>query len=80
MKVEVEEGRVLQINGERSKEEQEKNDKWHCLERSGGKFLCRFRLPETAKQSKHGEWGVDCNDGSESRGKKPEVKAIEISS
>ncbi|KAF2300379.1 hypothetical protein GH714_012577 [Hevea brasiliensis] len=38
----------FQISGERNKEE-EKNDKWHRLERSSGKFLRRFRLPENAK-------------------------------
>ncbi|CDP10884.1 unnamed protein product [Coffea canephora] len=49
VKVEVlEEGRILQIRGERSKEQEEKNDKWHHLERSSRKFLRRFRLPENA--------------------------------
>ena len=27
----------------------EKNDKWYCIERSSGKFLCRFNLPKNAK-------------------------------
>ena len=27
----------------------EKNDKWYCIERSSGKFLRRFNLPENAK-------------------------------
>ncbi|KAF2318994.1 hypothetical protein GH714_012282 [Hevea brasiliensis] len=49
VKVEIEEGRVLQISGERSKEKEEKNDKWHRVERSSGRFLRRFRLPENAK-------------------------------
>ena len=49
VKVEVEEGRILQISGEKSKEQEDKNDKWHCIERSTGKFLRRFRLPENAK-------------------------------
>ncbi|XP_066389021.1 18.1 kDa class I heat shock protein-like [Miscanthus floridulus] len=49
VKVEVEDGNVLQISGERSKEHEEKNDRWHRVERSSGKFLRRFRLPENAK-------------------------------
>ncbi|RVW60873.1 18.1 kDa class I heat shock protein [Vitis vinifera] len=52
VKVEVEEGRVFQISGERSKDQEEKNDKWHRIERSSGKFLRRFRLPENAKTDK----------------------------
>ena len=48
VKVEVGEGRILQISGERSKEQHEKNDKWYRVERSGGKFLRRFQLPDNA--------------------------------
>ncbi|OVA15335.1 Alpha crystallin/Hsp20 domain [Macleaya cordata] len=49
LKVEVEDGRVLQISGERNKEKEEKNDQWHRIERSSAKFLCQFQLPENAK-------------------------------
>ncbi|GLT92622.1 hypothetical protein SLE2022_104520 [Rubroshorea leprosula] len=49
VKVEVEDGRVLQISGERSVEKEDKNDRWHRVERGRGKFLRRFRLPENAK-------------------------------
>ncbi|XP_031248449.1 17.6 kDa class I heat shock protein 3-like [Pistacia vera] len=49
VKVEVEGGSVLQISGERIQENEEKNDKWHRIERSSGKFTRRFRLPENAK-------------------------------
>ncbi|KAH9304274.1 hypothetical protein KI387_008678, partial [Taxus chinensis] len=49
VKIEVEDGRILQISGERSKEEEHKNDKYHRVERSRGRFLRRFRLPENAK-------------------------------
>ncbi|GMY14441.1 class I heat shock protein-like [Fagus crenata] len=49
VKVEVEEGRVLQISGERSVEKEDKNDKYHRVERGRGKFLRRFFLPQNAK-------------------------------
>ncbi|XP_009415784.2 16.9 kDa class I heat shock protein 2 [Musa acuminata AAA Group] len=83
VKVEVEEGRVLQISGERSKEKEEKSDKWHRVERSSGKFLRRFRLPENAKvdQVKASmENGVlTVTMPKEEAQKKPEMKSIEIS-
>ncbi|RRT73135.1 hypothetical protein B296_00033701 [Ensete ventricosum] len=51
----VEEGeRVLQISGERRKEE-EKRDKWHLVERRGGKFLRRFPLPGECCEGGPGE-------------------------
>ncbi|CAA2993554.1 class I heat shock protein-like [Olea europaea var. sylvestris] len=52
VKVEVSEGRLLQISGERkSVEDSDKNtEKWHCVERNRGHSFCRqFRLPENAK-------------------------------
>ncbi|KAI7990672.1 hypothetical protein LOK49_LG12G01054 [Camellia lanceoleosa] len=49
VKVEIEDDRVLQISGERKVEKEEKNDTWHRVERSSGKFVRRFRLPENAK-------------------------------
>ncbi|EYU35267.1 hypothetical protein ABFS82_06G128900 [Erythranthe guttata] len=81
VKVEVEEGNVLQISGERSREE-EKNDTWHRLERSSGKFLRRFRLPENTKLDQikaNMENGVLTVTVPKAEVKKPEVKAIDIS-
>jgi len=50
VKVQVEDGHVLQICGERKKEEtKSEGDKWHRVERAQGSFLRRFRLPENAK-------------------------------
>ncbi|KAA8534133.1 hypothetical protein F0562_031674 [Nyssa sinensis] len=49
VKVEVEDDKILQISGERSCEKEEKGDTWHRVERSSGKFMRRFRLPENAK-------------------------------
>ncbi|XP_057789150.1 17.3 kDa class I heat shock protein-like [Salvia miltiorrhiza] len=82
VKVEVEDGGILKISGERSKEQEEKNDKWHRVERSSGKFLRRFRLPENAKleQVKAAmENGMLTVTVPKEEVKKPEVKAIDIS-
>ncbi|KAJ8775293.1 hypothetical protein K2173_020297 [Erythroxylum novogranatense] len=49
VKVEIEDDRVLQISGERNVEKEDKNDRWHRVDRGSGKFLRRFRLPENAK-------------------------------
>ncbi|XP_038891783.1 17.8 kDa class I heat shock protein-like [Benincasa hispida] len=82
VKVEVEEGRVLQISGERSKEQEEKNDKWHRIERSSGKFMRRFRLPENAKVEEvkaSMENGLLTVTVPKVEQKKPDIKSIEIS-
>ncbi|XP_073298425.1 17.3 kDa class I heat shock protein-like [Primulina huaijiensis] len=82
VKVEVEEGGVLKISGERSREKEEKNDKWHRVERSSGKFLRSFRLPEGAKVEEIKaamENGVLTVTVPKEEIKKPQVKAIDIS-
>lgn len=48
VKIEVEEQKVLKISGQRSKEAEEKGDKWHRIERSNEKFLRTVRLPPNA--------------------------------
>lgn len=48
MKVEIEDGKVLQISGERRREVEEVGDAWHRVERSSGTFMRRFQLPEDA--------------------------------
>ncbi|KAK6935877.1 Alpha crystallin/Hsp20 domain [Dillenia turbinata] len=83
VKVEVEEGRVLQISGEKSREQEEKTDTWHRVERSSGKFLRRFRLPENAKMDHvkaSMENGVLTVTVPKEEEKKSEVKSIDISS
>ncbi|KAL2335238.1 hypothetical protein Fmac_016451 [Flemingia macrophylla] len=50
VKVEVDEGRVLRISGERKnnvvdEDVDDKNTTWHRIERCRGKFQRRFRLP-----------------------------------
>ncbi|CAA0831128.1 17.6 kDa class I heat shock protein 3 [Striga hermonthica] len=82
VKVEVEDNSILRISGERSKELEDKNDRWHRVERSSGKFLRRFRLPENAKldQVKAGmENGVLTVTVPKEEVKKRETKAIDIS-
>ncbi|GAA0150045.1 chaperone [Lithospermum erythrorhizon] len=82
VKVEVEEDRVLQLSGERSREHEEKNDKWHRMERSSGKFVRRFRLPDNAKMDQikaSMENGVLTVTVPKEEQKKPQVKAIDIS-
>ncbi|XP_030447261.1 18.2 kDa class I heat shock protein-like [Syzygium oleosum] len=83
VKVEVEDDRVLQISGERKVEKEDKNDTWHRVERSSGRFMRRFRLPENAKMDQvkaSMENGVlTVTVPKLEAEKKPEVKAIDIS-
>ncbi|KAJ9146732.1 hypothetical protein P3X46_028963 [Hevea brasiliensis] len=82
VKVEIEDDRVLQISGERNVEKEDKNDNWHRVERSSGKFLRRFRLPENAKMDQvkaSMENGVLTVTVPKEEVKKPDGKAIEIS-
>ncbi|KAK0604794.1 hypothetical protein LWI29_019539 [Acer saccharum] len=49
VKVEVEDDRVILISGERNVDKEDKNDTWHRVERSRGRFSRRFRLPGNVK-------------------------------
>ncbi|KAG8484804.1 hypothetical protein CXB51_021480 [Gossypium anomalum] len=82
VKVEVEDDRVLQISGERNVEKEDKNDTWHRVERSSGKFMRRFRLPENVKMDQvkaSMENGVLTVTVPKMEVKKPDVKAIDVS-
>ncbi|KAE8688690.1 17.5 kDa class I heat shock protein [Hibiscus syriacus] len=82
VKVEVEDDRVLQISGERKVEREDKNNTWHRVERSSGKFMRRFRLPEDAKMDQIKaamENGVLTVTVPKLQVTKPDVKAIDIS-
>ncbi|KAA8549333.1 hypothetical protein F0562_001017 [Nyssa sinensis] len=82
VKVEIEDDRVLQISGERNVEKEDKNDTWHRIERSSGKFSRRFRLPENAKMDQvkaSMENGVLTVTIPNVEVKKADVKSIEIS-
>eukprot|EP00475_Leptophrys_vorax_P027177 TRINITY_DN3874_c0_g1_i1.p1 TRINITY_DN3874_c0_g1~~TRINITY_DN3874_c0_g1_i1.p1 ORF type:complete len:124 (-),score=21.18 TRINITY_DN3874_c0_g1_i1:153-494(-) len=52
VKVQVEDNNLLTISGERSREVKEETEKFHRVERSTGKFLRRFRLPENVEVDK----------------------------
>uniref|UniRef100_A0A0D9VSB7 Uncharacterized protein n=1 Tax=Leersia perrieri TaxID=77586 RepID=A0A0D9VSB7_9ORYZ len=81
VKVEIEDGNILQISGERNKEQEEKTDQWHRVERSSGKFLRRFRLPDNAKPEQikaSMENGVLTVTVPKEEPKKPEVKSVQI--
>lgn len=80
--VEVEDGGVLQISGEKIKEQEERGDTWHRIERGRGKFLRRFRLPENVKVEEvkaSMENGVLTVTVPKPEPKKPDVRSIEIS-
>ncbi|XP_059626551.1 18.2 kDa class I heat shock protein [Cornus florida] len=82
VKVEIEDDRVLQISGERNVEKEDKNDRWHRVERSGGKFMRRFRLPENARTDQikaSMENGVLTVTVPKEEVKKLDVKSVEIS-
>ena len=83
VKVEIKDDRVLQIRGERNVDKEDRNDTWHRVERSSGKFLRSFRLPENVKMN---EVKASMENGvltvtvpKEEAVQKPDVKAIEIS-
>lgn len=81
-KVEVEDGGVLVISGERAREEAGEGEAWRLVERSSGRFQRRFRMPRGARLDQvraamdNGVLTVTVPKAEE---KKPEVKAIEIS-
>ncbi|KAK7400618.1 hypothetical protein VNO78_11836 [Psophocarpus tetragonolobus] len=82
VKVQIEDDRILHISGERNVEKEDKNDTWHRVERSSGKVMRSFRLPENAKvdQVKASmENGVLTVTLPKEEVKKPDVKAIDIS-
>ncbi|CAO2817094.1 unnamed protein product [Amaranthus hypochondriacus] len=82
VKVEVEDGNVLRISGQRAREKEEKNDKWHRVERSSGQFMRKFRLPENAKVDEVKaamENGVLTVTVPKIEAPKPEVKSITVS-
>ncbi|GAB4848045.1 hypothetical protein Ancab_002705 [Ancistrocladus abbreviatus] len=87
VKVEVvDDGSVLQISGDRGAkpgggQDGDKEAKWHRVERSRGKFIRRFRLPENAKTD---EVKASMENGvlkviiAKQEPKKPEIKVIPI--
>ena len=82
VKIEVEDDIMVWIIGERKIKKEDKNDTWHRVERSSGKFLRSFKLPENAKMDQIKatmENGVLTVTIPKVEAKKLDVKAIEIS-
>jgi HSP20 family protein len=52
VKVQIEDGNILTISGERSRQKEDKGSTYHRMERSTGKFMRKFRLPENADVEK----------------------------
>ncbi|KAF5740434.1 17.6 kDa class I heat shock protein-like [Tripterygium wilfordii] len=81
VKVEIDEGNVLKVSGERAPEKGDKNDRWRHVERFRGKFLRRFKLPDNAKTD---EVKASMENGvlkviiRKQEVKKPEKKVIQI--
>ncbi|CAI9784868.1 unnamed protein product [Fraxinus pennsylvanica] len=79
--VEVEDGRVVQISGERTVKKEDENDKWHRIERGRGKFLRNSYLSKNVKTDEVKatmENGVLTVTVPKQEVKKPEAKTIEI--
>eukprot|EP00270_Netrium_digitus_P003038 TRINITY_DN1342_c0_g1_i5.p1 TRINITY_DN1342_c0_g1~~TRINITY_DN1342_c0_g1_i5.p1 ORF type:complete len:151 (+),score=38.20 TRINITY_DN1342_c0_g1_i5:206-658(+) len=85
VKVQVVDGNVLSISGERTREEKESNAKYHRVERSTGKFVRRFRLPQDSDLGKitaaaeHGVLTVTVPKVPPPEPEKPKVVDIAIS-
>ncbi|XP_030476228.2 18.1 kDa class I heat shock protein-like [Syzygium oleosum] len=47
--VDLEDGRVLKIAGEKCVEKEDRSDRWHRVERGRGRFMTSFVLPENCK-------------------------------
>ncbi|KAL6847855.1 hypothetical protein ACP4OV_021983 [Aristida adscensionis] len=80
-KVEVEDGGVLAISGERRREEAGEGEAWRVVERSSGRFRRRFRLPRGARLDRVSaamEDGVLTVTVPKEEAKKPQVRAVEI--
>ena len=85
VKVQVEAGNVLTISGERTHEEKKQSDTYHRVERSTGKFLRRFSLPENADVEKivakceNGVLAVHVPKKAPKEPEKPKVVHVQIS-
>ncbi|XP_024400774.1 17.8 kDa class I heat shock protein [Physcomitrium patens] len=81
VKVQLVDGKTLEIAGQRKKEDVHHGDTWHRVERAHGSFLRRFRLPENTiadEVKAHVLDGVLVVTVPKLKKPKPQVRQIEI--
>ncbi|CAM6086913.1 unnamed protein product [Calypogeia fissa] len=81
IKVELDDDRVLRINGERNQEEKKKGDKWHTLEHSYGKFVRWLKLLQNGQPdsvSTKAENGILTMTVPKTQKKTPEMRNIKV--
>lgn len=84
VRVEAEDGRVLTVSGDCGARDEagREGEKWHCAERSAGKFVRRLRLPDNAKvdeaKAKMEDGVLTVTVPKEKKAKKPGVRRVEI--
>jgi len=85
VKIEVVDNGSLRISGERHKEDVQDTDQWHRVERSSGRFMRQFRLPENVNADgisaklQNGVLTVKAPKTKPDAGSASDVKSIDIS-
>ncbi|GLJ07922.1 hypothetical protein SUGI_0077390 [Cryptomeria japonica] len=86
LKIDLVERNTLRISGKRHKEQEEKTDQWHRVERSSGRFMRQFHLPENVNvdgisaKLENGVLTVNAPKTHPDAGNGGDVKSIDIGS